>query len=208
MVRDEFLEVAGIATELVGHDLVGERWDSPSALTDYDVGGLAGHLARGIFTVKNYTARPGGVGGLSAAEYVVNAMGDHDPLDSPLHREVRERAEAEAAGGHRELYQRMTDSTARLERELNAMAGDRTVSVLGGMSMLLDDYLVTRLVELIVHLDDLAVSLELPLPELPSGAMKRVALVLAEIAVDRNGSLAVIRAFARRERVESWPYGL
>lgn len=88
------------------------------------------------------------------------------------------------------------------------MAGDRTVSVLGGMSMLLDEYLVTRLMELVVHLDDLAVSLELPMPELPPGSLKRVAMVLAEIAVDRNGSLAVIRTFARRERVEKWPYAL
>lgn len=112
MVRDEFLEVAAAATDLVGNDLVGERWHSPSALIGYDIGGLAGHLARGIFTVETYLVSPGGVGGLSAAEYVVKATGDHDPLDSPLHDQVRGRSAAEAAGGHVELHRRMTDSTS------------------------------------------------------------------------------------------------
>lgn len=208
MVRDEFLVVAAVATDFVGQDVLAQRWHDPSALRGYDVGGLAGHLARGIFTVETYLSRPGGVGGISAADYVVEATGDHDPIDSSMHREVRERSVAEAAGGHVQLHERMTKSTSRLKLELNEIAGDRTVSVLGGMSMLLDEYLATRLVELVVHLDDLAVSLELPTPELPPSALKRVAVVLAEIAVDRGGSLAVIRAFARRERVETWPHAL
>ncbi len=66
--------------------------------------------------------------------------------------------------------------------------------------MTLDRYLDTRLVELAVHVDDLAVSLGVATPELDDAATRRAVAVCAELARQRHGAVAVLRALARHER--------
>ncbi|MEV1178188.1 hypothetical protein AB0J09_58395, partial [Nonomuraea sp. NPDC049784] len=69
-----------------------------------------------------------------------------------------------------------------------------------GWALRLDDFLLTRLVELVVHSDDLAASVGLDAPELPSSVIDPVVELLARLAVHRHGPTAVIRTLSRAER--------
>jgi hypothetical protein len=73
---------------------------------------------------------------------------------------------------------------------------------MGGGTMNLDDYLQTRLVEIVVHDDDLAMSVGLP-TNIPAEAISLAVDHLFAVARLQHGDLAVLRAFARRERDES-----
>ncbi len=63
----------------------------------------------------------------------------------------------------------------------------------------LADYLHTRIVELLVHTDDLATSVDVRAVP-PRDAATAAFLVFIELARSRFGDVAVLRAFARRER--------
>lgn len=66
---DEYLQAAKLAGALLAAPAVAERWSGPSALVDWSVAGLAGHLARSVFTVEtalSATVDPG--------EQLINAV--------------------------------------------------------------------------------------------------------------------------------------
>ena len=67
-------------------------------------------------------------------------------------------------------------------------------------SLRLDDFLLTRLVELSVHLDDLATSLGVPGPALSDAVTVPVRHLLVDLAAERHGDVAVLRALSRSER--------
>lgn len=199
-----FLSVAAAAEELLGSPEVAERWDEPSALEGYSVGGLAGHLARAVLTVQRYLEQPAPdpeAARTDAAGYLVRVLGDHDPVTSPFHGKVRERGEEEAAGGPAALVERYRAARQELDAHLPEEPTARAVTVLDGVVLPLGEYLETRLVELVVHLDDLAVSLGMDGPPgVSDEAFEAVAVVLSRVAARRVGSLATVRSLARRER--------
>lgn len=200
-LRSVFLECARASRALIARAEVGEGWDGPSALEHFSLRGLAGHLVRATGSVEAYLdrAEPPDDGVISAAAYYATAV-DTPDLQSELHVAVRAKGEAEAAGGHAALVQRLDELTDRLTKRLEAEPPGRRVRVFQDLVLTLDDYLVTRLVEQLVHCDDLAVSLGVPTPEPPPGAMDVVLGALLEVARWRHGDLAVLRAFSRRER--------
>jgi hypothetical protein len=139
----------------------------------------------------------------STAELFLSAavvLGDHDPLDSVLHRSVRDRGLRDRRGRtsrarrHRPRHHRPAAAPPRRPD------ADPAGAVLTELSLRLDHCLETRLVELAVHLDDLAVSTGTPTPQLPEDAQLLVVRILAETAARRTGGLAAVRAPARRER--------
>ena len=69
-----------------------------------------------------------------------------------------------------------------------------------GWQMTLDDLLFTRMLELTVHSDDLAVSVDVPTPDLPLEVYEPVLAQLTRMSVELHGPVAVLRALARRER--------
>src|SRR2546429_5645236 len=58
MVRENYLETAASAAALLADPAVAASWDAPSALRDYRVSGLAGHLAGQIFFIDRILATP------------------------------------------------------------------------------------------------------------------------------------------------------
>jgi hypothetical protein len=56
------------------------------------------------------------------------------------------------------------------------------------------------MLEIAVHDDDLAYSVGLPAPELPQEVTGMVITLLAALATDRHGPVAMIRALTRAER--------
>ena len=53
IVRQAYLDGAGVAIALLADPAVAARWEQPSALEKFTVAGLAGHLARQITTVPD-----------------------------------------------------------------------------------------------------------------------------------------------------------
>lgn len=202
MVTELFLDLAGRAAGLVSSDEVRARWDEASALQGYTVAGLAGHLGRAVLTVEKYLGAGGtdAPGRMNAARYFAAILGDHDPIGSGFHGQVRARGEETAAAGAEALAQAVLDSCERLRNQLDERALAGGVEVLAGVNMTVADYLKTRVVELVVHMDDLAVSVGLADLELPGGAHELAAGVLGELAAIRSGGWATVRSLARAER--------
>ena len=201
-VRAAFLEAGRVAADLLGAPEVEAAWDAPSALPEFTVRGLAGHLLRATGSVEAYLDRPEPDGDpVSAAEYYVQAVESSD-LDSEVHRAIRQRGEDEAAGGFESVRDRSQELLGRLRDRLATEPPDRKVRAYKDIVLTIDDYLVTRLIELTVHVDDLAVSVGVRPPALPAEATGLATGALVEVAKLRHGDLAVLRALARRERDE------
>jgi hypothetical protein len=183
---------------------VAEAWDRPSVLAGMTVGALAGHLARAIASVEEYLAGgdPAPEGAIDAVAYYAGIAAVTD-MDSPMHAGVRQRAVEAAAAGPPAVAAGVQHALARLADRLAAEPPERMVQVFGKAVLPLDEYLVTRVLELAVHVDDLAVSVALPVPELPPEATEAAITTLVRVARLRHGDTAVLRALARRERDES-----
>lgn len=199
-MRTLWLEAARAARHVLASPATRARWDLPSALAEFTVRGLAGHLARAVFAVEEYLDAPEPAGRpMPAAAYFPTVVATRDPAD-PVHVRIRARGEAHAAGGPTRLVEAFDAALARLRARLPTEPAERTLAVVGGHVVRLDDYLVTRMVELTVHTDDLAVSVGIPTPEWSRAVSDAVVTHLVEAARGRHGDLAVIRALARRER--------
>ncbi len=204
--RPVFAAAARAALRLVAHPEAAARWEEPSALPRWSVGGLAGHLVRAILTVDGYLRgapahASGDVEPLDAAGYYLAALPDPVVrLESDLHRSIRARGEEAATDGPSALVARASAVLGDVEALLEEVGGRRLVAGLGGLRITVEDYLVTRVVELVVHADDLAASLGVA-PELPAAAVALAAGTALEVARRRHGDLTVLRAVTRRERL-------
>ena len=175
-----------------------QLWDSESALKDFSVRGLAGHLVRAGWAVLDYLAAgtPSGEP-IPAPEYyraVLAAMGSEE------HEQVRTKGEAFAGASVQELRDAYVTAGSQLAAVLPAEPQGRTLRVFGGHVMRLEDYLETRIVEVLVHADDLAASLGVPRPQLPPEAFDLAIRHLVSVARLRHGDPAVLVALSRRER--------
>ncbi|MFF3856431.1 maleylpyruvate isomerase N-terminal domain-containing protein [Micromonospora sp. NPDC002575] len=196
-----FLDTAEVVSGLLRSPVLTERWEQPSALAQFRVSGLAGHLARAVFNVERWLAEQPPAGGtpIDAVAYFLSVTGPAPHLEDAVPRRIREVGEQEAAGGPVALAEEFDAARARLAAQLPTMPLDLPVGVFGRV-LPLDQCLLTRLVELVVHLDDLAVSLEVPTPSVPAKATDAVIACLTRIAVARHDFLPVMRTLARRER--------
>ncbi len=199
MVIEAYLSAAATAATLLRSPALAPAWTTPSALAEFRVSGLAGHMARGVFTLENYLDAPPPAPDapvIDAATYLMR-VADLSPDDNAM---VRERGEAEAEAGPDELIDRYDAALARLTSRLPALSADLGVPMVGGNVLPLDECLITRLVELLVHSDDLAVSIGVPSPEFDEAPADLVVSVLARFARRRHGTAPVLRALARQER--------
>jgi hypothetical protein len=203
LVRDSFLGAVAEARALIASREVAAKWREPSALNDMTVGALAGHLARAAFVVVSYLEAAPDVDPATATttadEYfeAVVAAGAADPR---LDAGIRARATEEAEAGRDALVERVDATLLELDRRFGAEPAERAVKVALGIEMPLDEYLVTRMIELVVHSDDLATSAGLETPEFDAMTMACVVGCMLAMVRARHGDLAVVRAFARRER--------
>lgn len=200
MTRSIWFEAAEVARRVLAAPETSARWEAPSVLAEFTVKGLAGHLARAVVVVEEYLDGPDPDGRpMPAAAYFPTVVTTRDIAD-PLHARIRERGEANAAGGPTALLATFDAALARLRARLPAERADRRLAVVGGHVVRLDDYLVTRIVELAVHADDVAASVGLPTPQWSRAVSDAVIAHLVEAARFAHGDLAVVRALTRRER--------
>jgi len=211
-IRAVFLETAIATQTLLFEPALIERFDGPSALAEFPVRGLAGHLLRAMTSVEGYLDRPEPAADpgssvdvipaavISAAEYYAAAVRSGTEINDDSNRAIRQRGLEAAGSSAGELALTWGETAARLRARLAAEPARRVVQVYGDFVLTLDEYLVTRLVELVVHADDLAVSLGVLPPPLPAAATGLVIATLVEVARSRHGDAAVLRALTRRER--------
>ena len=183
------------------------RFDGPSALAEFSVRGLAGHLRRAMTVVDTYLDQPAPAGGagtgvevLSAAAYYASVLPADGDLDSDFNRAIRQRGIESAPGSPDDFVVDWAHTAAGLIARLEQEPEGRLVQVYGGLVLTLDEYLATRLIELVVHADDLATSLAVAPPPLPAAATGLVITNLVDVARLRHGDAAVVRALTRRER--------
>ena len=202
MIRQSFVVAARSAAALVRDPVVAAAWDRPSALPEFSVGGLAGHLAFQVLAIPAILAAPiPDEPVVPLLEHYARVRWIGADLDDEINVRIRDGGEQEAAEGHAALAARLDAVIAALPESLAATANRPVrISLWGPWSLLLDDMLITRMMELAVHSDDLAVSVGLPTPELPRGVVEPVTDLLTRLAVRRHGQTAVLRALSRAER--------
>lgn len=200
-VRQAYLDTAQIAVDLLAAPVVERRWAEPSALPDFRVAGLAGHLSRQVTQVQQIATEPGAVGApIGVLEHFARSAWASAGSADAVHVGIRERAERSAAAGAAAVVAETRAGLDLLRAAIPAEPADRVVELRGLWCLTLDDLLTTRLLELVVHGDDLAVSVDLPTPALPVAATDIVVDLLGRLAARRHGPLAVIRTLSRAER--------
>jgi hypothetical protein len=200
VIRDAFFSAAQTTATLLRHPSVPASWSQPSALPDLSVGALARHLANQVTRTVPLLAAPPGDSSIPVLEhYTRNAWvtSGHDGADNIRLRDMSE--EAAAATTAQRLADEVDAALAELRRVVPGEPAERVVTF-GDWGLRVDDFLLTRVMELVVHTDDLAVSLGVPTPEIPDQAAEATIGLLVRVAAWRHGSLAVVRALARRER--------
>jgi Mycothiol maleylpyruvate isomerase N-terminal domain len=201
-LRDAYLQAAASAAELLGRPAVADAWARPSALAEFRVSGLAGHLANQVLTVP-------AVLGNEVPDEPPIALLDHyaqsrwrsGSVDDEINVGIREQGERHAADGAGALAERVAATVAELAAVLPDEPADRVVFLpWGPWSLALEDFLVTRMMEIAVHSDDLAVSVGTETPDLADAVLEPVLALLTALAVERHGQPAVLRALTRAER--------
>jgi hypothetical protein len=118
-VGDGYLRAAECAGGLLATPAVADGWDQPSALRQWSVAGLAGHLARAVFTVQASLATPTGDArpGIDAVTYYAAAPEEDLNPESAIAGRIRDRG-VEAAGAG------AADLVARYSAALDVPTGD------------------------------------------------------------------------------------
>lgn len=200
--RELYLEVAEAAAELLAAPEVAARWDQPSALAEFSVRGLAGHLAGQVFFIPQMLGQPVPAEPvIPIGEYYAQVSWIGSDLDTPFNRSIRAGGEQGAADGPAALAAEVAACVADLRSSLPA-AADRPVRRpgWGPWSISFDDFVTSRMLELVIHSDDLAYSVGLATPAFPARAVETVVDLLSRIALRRHGPTAVLRALSRSER--------
>lgn len=204
---ESFFSVVDRAQRLLDAPEVASSWDRPSALADYSVAGLAGHLVRTTGRIELLLSQPEPTNAevlrlpISFGAARIEVVAD---LNSDFQRAVRGDGETAGQAGPAALARQFGELADRLRPLLTGVARDRLVPVLtiANGAATFEDYLRSRVVEVVVHTDDLAVSVGVT-PPVPDPEPASVVIgVLLELARDRSGDLAVIRALARAERAD------
>lgn len=200
MIRDAFLDSAEVAGRLLREPALADRWAAPSALADFTTAGLARHLANQVTRAVAYLAAPSGGTAVPVLDHFTRNAWVTTDVDGEDNVGIRRRSERAAAGGNAAgLADEYDTALAGLRATLPALPAGHVVD-LGDWGLTVDDFLLTRVLELVVHADDLAVTMDVPTPEMPPAATGATIALLARLAAWRHGPLPVLRALSRRER--------
>ncbi|MFD4638705.1 maleylpyruvate isomerase N-terminal domain-containing protein [Lentzea sp. NPDC058436] len=201
-IREDFLTAGGIALDLLRHEQVAAHWDQPSALPEFGVSGLAGHLAYQALPLPGMISTPAGDEPVvSLMEHYERAKWTELDIDSEFHTRIRAGGEKLAADGADALADRFEQALGELGKSLPGLE-NRGVRMphWGPWAVSLDEFLVSRLVEFVVHSDDLAVSVGVRTPEFPRHVNETAIDLLTRMALNKHSGVELVRALSRKER--------
>ncbi|GAA1753217.1 maleylpyruvate isomerase N-terminal domain-containing protein [Luedemannella helvata] len=201
-IRSAYLQAARSAAQLLADPAVAAAWEQPSALAEFRVSGLAGHLGRQVSRVVELTAAgPATQTPIGLLDHFERSAWVGATVDSPTSVGVRESGEKDAAAGPAALADTIAAHVTALADTFATLPDDLVVSLpWAGWALTFDDFLVTRLLEIAVHNDDLAVSVGVDAPAQPEEVLEPVFALLTRLAVRQHGATAVLRALSRAER--------
>ena len=204
-LTDAVLGSARVVRDLALSEAVRERWEDESACEGMSVGGLAHHLAgQATALVRLLPEQPDDSDLITVREHYRRAAWANSGPEDEANVSIREGADEQAVSGYEALAERLTGDLAGLPAALGQVTDDTPVLVpWQGWSLTAQDLAVTRLMEMVVHADDLAASIDRPTPDFPDEAVRVVLDLLAQVAVDRHGQAAVVRALSRPQRAPS-----
>jgi hypothetical protein len=199
---EAYVAAADSVLDLLSDPAVADHWEAPSALAEWSVAGLAGHLAGQVFSVVELlSAPPPDQDPIPVDEHYARAAWVVAGVDEEVNVGIRAGGDRNAASGPAELLARTADARDRAAALLGEQPAERVVLVpWQGWALRLDDFLLTRMMEIAVHSDDLAQSVGIEAPRLPADVLGPVLDLLTRLAVTRHGQSAVLAAFTRRER--------
>ena len=157
---DAFLTAVDSVADLLARTQVATAWDEPSALAEWSVGGLAGHLAGQAFAGVNLIeAEPSELTPIALDEHYERVTWIGAAVDDEQSVDIRSGGDANAEAGPEALLARVVQARDRLGVLLADTSPDRPVLVpWQGWALRRDDFLVMRMMEITVHSDDLAAS--------------------------------------------------
>jgi hypothetical protein len=197
-----YLSAVDAIVDLLGRPEVAAAWDSPSALAEWTVGGLAGHLAGQAFSgVTLIEAEPSDLEPITLDEHYERVSWIGAAVDDDVSVGIRSGGDSNAAEGAEALVARVVSARSRLEVLLAETSPDRPVLVpWQGWALRRDDFLVMRMMEIVVHSDDLGASVGMTAPTVGPAVLDPVLALLTRLAVRRHGQSAVVAALTRAER--------
>jgi uncharacterized protein (TIGR03083 family) len=201
-VADAYLLAVDSVVDLLARPEVAAGWESPSALAEWTVGGLAGHLAGQVFAGVNLTgAEPSELTPIALDAHYRRVSWIGAAVDDEVSVDIRAGGDEYADAGPQALVARVVEGRTRLGALLAETSPDRPVLVpWQGWALRRDDFLVMRMMEITVHSDDLAASVGITAPTLPDDVLGPVLALLTRLAVRRHGQSAVVAALTRAER--------
>lgn len=201
-IHEAYAAAAASAVTLLREPAVAEQWSTPSALPELSVGGLAAHLASQVTNVV--AVIDGGAPSeapIPLQEHYFRVPWLGASLDTEVNVGIREGGEAAAAAGPEALVSAVAKAADGIPALLAGQSEGRVVHLpWTGWSLTLEDFLVTRMMEIAVHSDDLAVSVDVETPQLPTEVYEPVVALLTSIAARRHGQVPLLRALSRSER--------
>lgn len=197
--RHAMMAGAAAAQQVLSAPEVAQRWDDPSALEGFSVGGLAAHVTTVLSSSVRVCDDPDATEEPQPPEayYTTFTLTD---AESDANADIVAHGEQRARYGAAATAQRFAEQLQVLRGRLDDVPQGRTVQIFGLVPMRLEDFFVTRALEFWVHADDLACSVGIDTPEVDPVCAEVVLWHLASVARFRHGDVAVLRAFTRRER--------
>ncbi len=197
-----YLVAVASVREILARDEVADAWEAPSALPEWSVAGLAGHLAGQAFSgVTLIEAEPSDLAPIGLEEHYERVSWIGADVDAEVSVGIRSGGDQNASAGRDVLLARLAEARERLATLLEETSPDRPVLVpWQGWALRRDDFLVMRMMEIVVHSDDLAASVGIVAPALPHEVLDPVLTLLTRLAVTRHGQSAVVAALTRAER--------
>jgi hypothetical protein len=189
---------------IASQDEVAARWQEPSALVGYTIGGAVAHTTAAIAWLRPLLDTTPGTDAprWSVADYLTPfPVRSPEDLDASLHMAARAQGERAAERGAKEIVARLHSLVDGLVERLAAEDPNRLVDLRPTLpaAIRLEDFLRTRVVELLVHGDDVAASVNVAARPPGDAAMIAIGALLT-VAVKAHGHVEVLRALARRER--------
>jgi uncharacterized protein (TIGR03083 family) len=202
VLGDAFLEAASSAADLLADPAVAANWDKPSALAEFSVRGLAGHLAYQVLNAADLlAAETPHATPISLEQHYGQVKWRGADINNETNSAIREGGETKATVGPAALVDEVRAAIAALRPLLADLDGDRPVLLpWTGWALTAADFLTTRMMEIAVHGDDLAVSVGVDTPKLSVRVMRPVYDLLFVLALRRHGDVAVLRSLTRSER--------
>ena len=166
---DAYLLAVDSVADLLARPEVAAAWESPSALAEWSVGGLAGHLAGQVFAGVNLhrgRAEPPGTDRARRAlpTGVVDRRGRRRRRQRRHPRRRRRVRRCRAPGPLARVRRRPRPARPPAGGDLARPARPGPWQ---GWALRRDDFLVMRMMEITVHSDDLAASVGISAPALP-----------------------------------------